>query len=86
MLRQAADDDVLRVVGILILVDQNIFELLLITLQHVGTVAQQDVGLQQQVVEIHRAVVLAALAVDIVDIAELGDLRLPVFGGIDRVG
>ena len=45
MLRQAADDDVLRVVGILIFVDQNIFELLLITLQHVGTVAQQDVGL-----------------------------------------
>jgi len=38
------------------------------------------------VVEVHRAVALAALAVDIVDIAELGDLRLPVFGGIDRVG
>ena len=86
MLRQAADDDVLRVVGILILVDQNISELLLIVLQHVGTVAQQDVGLQQQVVEIHRAVVLAALAVEVVDVAELGNLRPPVFGGVRRIG
>ena len=41
---------------------------------------------KKQVVEVHRTVALAALAVDIVDIAELGDLRLPVFGGIDRVG
>ena len=86
MLRQAADDDVLRIVGILILVNQNISELLLIVLQHVGTVAQQDVGLQQQVIEIHRAVVLAALAVEVVDVAELGNLRPPVFGGVRRIG
>ena len=85
-LRQAADDDVLGVVGVLVLVHQDVFEQLLVTRQHVRGVAQQDVGLQEQVVEVHRAVALAALAVDIVDIAELGDLRLPVFGGIDRVG
>ena len=86
MLRQPTDDDVLRIVGILILVDQNILELLLIAFQHVGTVAQQDVGLQQQVVEIHRAVVLAALAVDVVDVAQLGNLRPPVFGSVRRIG
>ena len=85
-LRQAADDDVLGVVGVLVLVHQDVFEQLLVARQHVRGVAQQDVGLQEQVVEVHRAVALAALAVDIVDIAELGDLRLPVFGGIDRVG
>ena len=85
-LRKAADDDVLGVVGVLILVHQNIFELLLITRQHVGSVAQQDVGLQQQVVEIHRAVALAALAVDVVDVAEFGNLRLTVLGGVDRIG
>ena len=85
-LRQAADNRVLRIVGVLILVHQNIAELLLITGQHVGAVAQQDVGLQQQVVEVHRPVALAALAVDVVDVAELGNLRLPVLGGVDRVG
>ena len=85
-LRKAADDDVLGVVGVLILVHQNIFELLLITRQHVGSVAQQDVGLQQQVVEIHRAVALAALAVDVVNVAEFGNLRLTVLGGVDRIG
>ena len=36
-LRKAADDDVLGVVGVLILVHQDIFELLLITRQHVGS-------------------------------------------------
>ena len=85
-LRETADDDVLGVVGVLILVHQNIFELLLIARQHVGGVAQQDVGLQQQVVEIHRAVALAALAVDVVDVAEFGNLRLTVLGGVDRIG
>ena len=85
-LRETADDDVLGVVGVLILVHQNIFELLLIARQHVGGVAQQDVGLQQQVVEIHRAVALAALAIDVVDVAEFGNLRLTVLGGVDRIG
>ena len=86
VLREAADDDVLRVVGVLILVDEDVAELLLIAGQHLGRVAQQDVGLQQQVVEVHSAVALAALAVDVVDVAELGDLRLPVLGGEGRIG
>ena len=81
-LREAPDDDVLRVVRVLVLVDEDVLELLLVAPQHVGVVAQQDVGLQQQVVEVHGAVVLAALAVDVVDVAELGNLRLPVFGGV----
>ena len=59
---------------VLVLVHQDVFEQLLVARQHVRGVAQQDVGLQEQVVEVHRAVALAALAVDIVDIAELGDL------------
>ncbi|CDC95621.1 putative uncharacterized protein [Alistipes sp. CAG:268] len=85
-LREAADDDILRIVGVLVLIDQDVFEELLVARQHVGAVAQQDVGLQQQVVEVHRAVALAPLAVDVVDVAEFGDLRLPVLGGVDRVG
>ncbi len=85
-LRQAPDDDILGVVGILVLVDQNILELLLVTGQHVGAVAQQDVGLQQQVVEIHGAVALATLAIGVVDIAELGNLRLTIFGRVSCIG
>ena len=85
-LRQAADNRILGIIGVLILVDEDVFELLLIAGQHVGAVAQQDVGLQQQIVEVHRAVTLAALAVDVVDVAELGNLRLPVLGGAGRIG
>ena len=85
-LREAADDDVLGVVGVLVLVDQNVLEQLLIARQHVGAVAQQEVGLQQQVVEIHRAVLLGATAVGVVYLAETGHLRLTVLGGIGRVG
>ena len=85
-LREAADDDILRVVGVLVLVDQNVLEELLVARQHVGAVAQQDVGLQQQVVEVHRAVVLAALAVEVVEVAEFGHLRLAVLGGVGGVG
>ena len=85
-LRQAPDDDVLGIVGILILIDQDVFELLLVAGRHVGTVSQQDIGLQQQVVEIHRPVPLAAGAIDVVDVAELGNLHPPVFGCGTRIG
>ena len=85
-LRQPADDRILRIVGVLVLVDQNISELLLVAGQHVGAVPQQDVGLQKQIIEVHRAVALAALAVDVVNIAEFGNLGLPVLGGAGRIG
>ena len=85
-LRQAPDDDVLGIVGILVLIDQDVFELLLVAGRHVGTVSQQDIGLQQQVVEIHRPVPLAAGAIDVVDVAELGNLHPPVFGYGTRIG
>ena len=61
---QGVDELVLHAVGVLVLVHQDVFEQLLVARQHVRGVAQQDVGLQEQVVEVHRAVALAALAVD----------------------
>ena len=45
--------EVLRKVGVLILVNQNILEKLLVFLPHVIVVAQQNVGVKQQVVEVH---------------------------------
>ena len=85
-LRQAAYDDVLRIVGVLILVHEHIPELLLVAGQHVLAVTQQYVGLQQQVVEIHRSVLLAALAIDVVYVAELRYLLLTVLGTVRRIG
>ncbi len=62
-LRQSAYDVVLRIVGVLILVHQDILEQLLVALRDFGEVSQQDARLQQQIVEVHGAVALGALAV-----------------------
>ena len=45
--RQAAHDDKLRHVGVLILVNQEVLELILVLLQHIGGIALEDVGLQE---------------------------------------
>ena len=84
-LREAADDDILGVVSILILIDQDILKQLLILGQHVGAVAQQDVGLQQQIVEVHSSVLLAAAAVLGVDVTKVWHLHMTILGSIDRV-
>ena len=84
--RQTPYDHILRIVGILILVNQNILEQILIARQHVGTVPQQDIGLQQQVVEVHSPVLLAAPAILGIYVPEVGYLRLPVLGRVGRVG
>ena len=84
-LREATDDDILGVVSILILIHQDILKQLLILGQHIGAVAQQDVGLQQQIVEVHSAVGLAAAAVLGVDVAKVWHLHMSILGSIDRV-
>ena len=85
-LREATDDDVLGEVGILILIHQDVVKQLLILAQHIGAVPEQDVGLQQQVVEVHRAVLLAAAAILHIHIAKVRYLRLTILGSIGRVG
>ena len=49
-------DQVLGVIGILIFVDQDIIEFLLIFGQNVREITEQDIGLQQKIVEIHRVI------------------------------
>ena len=46
---------VLRVVRVLVLVDEDVLETLPIVLQHVGVVTEQFDGLAEQIVEVHRA-------------------------------
>ena len=76
--RQLLDDEVLREVGVLILVHHDVLEALLVLQQHVGEVAQQDVHVEQQVVEVHRVAVVQALVIHLVDGAYGGSLGVDV--------
>ena len=50
-----SDDLVLGGVGVLVLVDEDVLEPLLVVREHVGVLAEQQHGVHQQVVEVHRA-------------------------------
>ena len=79
------DQLVLGLVGVLVLVDEDVLEPLLVLLQHVGGLAQQLDGLGEQVVEVHGVGVAQAplvLAVDLGD-AALVDAPGPVGVGVD---
>ena len=52
--RQAAGDHVLRVVGVLVFVDQNVSKAVFEVCAEVGMVAEQEGRLEQQVIEIDR--------------------------------
>ena len=73
------DELVLRRVGVLVLVDQDVLEALLVVREHVGVLAEQRDGVHEQVVEVHRAGLLQAglvLGVDVGDLA-LEDVATP---------
>ena len=54
------DDLVLGLVGVLVLVDEDVFETLAVALEHVGVLAEQAHDVGEQVVEVHRAGLLEA--------------------------
>ena len=54
------DDLVLRLVGVLVLVDEDVLEALAVVVEHVGVVAEQAHGVDEQVVEVHRPGLLQA--------------------------
>ena len=62
-LREATNYQILSIVCILILVHKDILEEVLVCRQHLWTISEQNIGLQQQIVKIHRIVVLAATAI-----------------------
>ena len=68
---QQAGEHILRVVGILILVHENIAELALIVFQHLGVVLQQQHGFHDNVVEIQRTGLFHGLFVIAVDVCDL---------------
>ena len=52
-------------VGILILIDKHIAEMIAEVLKHIGIVAHQHIGIVQQVIEIHRSGNTASVAIDL---------------------
>ena len=80
---QLVHNQVLREVGVLVLVDEDVAEEFLILLQHIFVVAQQDVGVEQQVVKVHRSGDAAAVPIGLVDGGGFGTLGIAV--GIDEV-
>ena len=66
------DNEVLGVVGVLVLVDQQVAKPFLVFCQGLWKAGKKFVGLEQQVVKIHGARPKAALHVLAVDFAQLG--------------
>ena len=77
-LAQLVHNQVLREVGVLILVNKDVAEKFLIALQHLGIVAQQQVGVEQQVVKVHCPCNAASVPVGLVDGGRLGTLGIAV--------
>ena len=71
-------DGMLGVVGVLILVNQHKLKLALIDLEHLGVVAEEEVGVVKQVIEIHGVALFATGHVALVDVAHQGDVLLLV--------
>ena len=79
-------DAVLCIVGILILIHQDVGKLRRIACQHLGMVLEEQVRVEQDVVKVHRPRLSAALLVAQVNLARLGHLGLSVVGHGKRIG
>ena len=70
---QLHHDAVLRVVRILILIHQDVFESVLILRQNVRMLLEENVSVEQQIVEVHRIRLLQSVPVVLVDVTHLRD-------------
>src|SRR5690554_1381860 len=64
-------DEVLCKIGILILINQDELEPVPVVFQYIGIIAQQDIGIEQQVVEIHAVSCLEPVLIKPVDLMQL---------------
>ena len=78
ILHQLAGDHVLGEVGILILVDEEVVDAVLPELQYIGVLAEEDIDLQQEVIEVHRIGALELSLVVLVDLVELRQATLRI--------
>ena len=68
LLCQLFHDQMLGEVGVLVLIHQDILELIAVSLQHIGMIAEQYVGLHQQVVEIHAVACAQPALIALIDL------------------
>ena len=80
---QLMHDEMLREVSVLILVNKDIAEKLLIQLKYIRMISQHQVGVEQQVIKVHRPGDAAALPIGPVDVHNLGAHGIAV--GINQV-
>ena len=83
---QLQDNLLLRVVRVLILIDQYEAELLDILPAHVLVLLEKHISLHQQVVEVHRVSLTATLGIAQVDILDGRTLRYRIVSGPSRTG
>ena len=65
-------NQVLRMVCVLVLIHQHVFKPFLVLGKHLGEIAEQDVGVQQQVVKIHGSRFFAAYAIGLINLGQVG--------------
>ena len=80
-LRDQPQPEILHGVGVLVLVDEHVFEALVVLAQHVGIVAEQPQAFEQEVAEVDRVEDLQPLLIELV---ERGALAVAEGGGLAR--
>src|SRR5690606_1324678 len=68
---QFTDNQVLRKIGILILIDHEVFKLVLVFMQYIGKLPKQHVRFKQQIIKIHGARFVTTLGIRKVDLSQL---------------
>ncbi|MPM49691.1 hypothetical protein SDC9_96421 [bioreactor metagenome] len=64
-------DKVLREIGILILVNEHKLKTVPVIFQHIGVIAQQDIGVHQQIIKVHAVGGLQPVLVTLVNFEQL---------------
>ena len=86
LLRQQAQPVILHLIGVLVLVDQDIAEAAVILRQHLRVGPEQPVGEQEQIAEIHGVQRQQALLVGGIEVAARMGAELHVLVGGDGIG
>ena len=76
---QQFDHLILRGVGILVLIDEDVFEFMLVFVKRLRKERKQLVKLQQQIVKIHRAILETPRHISFVDLRDGGAVGAHVF-------
>ena len=76
LFRQLFHNQVLRIVGILVLVHQNILKIPAVLVQNLWMITKKDIGLQQQIVEIHGVGLSASIGIHLINLVDSWNPRI----------